>query len=542
MCPPQSKSVVKWEVIVRFAHVLVILCLSAAVSHAAEPVDADVLLRGGTVYDGIGGEGVVGDVAIRGDRIVAVGTFDTGAVGRVIDCKGMVVCPGFIDLHNHSDRPIIDSRTRGNVNFLTQGCTTVVTGNCGGGHVDVGEYFAQIDVAGAGTNTVHLLPQGSLRSAVMGTENRAPSSEELEKMKELADRAMRDGAYGMSTGLIYVPGTYATTDEIVEIAKVVAAHGGIYASHIRNEAQELLAAVREAIEIGRRAGLAVHISHFKASRPVVWGLVHEAAAVVEEARKEGLRVTADQYPYIASSTSLEAMMIPTSARAGGQKALLARLDDPEAVKGIREYIAEQMQQRGDRAPLRIARYRARPEWMGKSLREIAAAEQRGVDEIVFEITRNGGASAVSFGMSEEDVRYVMQLPWVATASDGSARLPADDKPHPRNYGTFPRKIGRYAIEEKVVSPAQAIRSSTGLPADILSITDRGYLKAGAYADVIVFDQAEFRDVATFDEPHQYSHGLRYVFVNGQPAVHEGVPTGALAGRALRHGDKAGETK
>lgn len=521
---------------------LLMLCFCGAGADAAEPIAANILLRGGTIYDGSGAEGVVGDVAIVGERVVALGTFEIGEVGRVIDCTGKIVCPGFIDLHNHSDRQIIDARTRANVNFLTQGCTTVVTGNCGGGHVDVGKYFEQIDAAGAGTNVVHLLPQGSLRSTVMGRDNRAPTSVELEKMKQLAEQAMRDGAYGMSTGLIYVPGTYAETDEIVEIAKVVAAHGGIYASHIRNEARGLLAAVREAIEIGRRGGLPVHVSHFKASRPVAWGLVREAAAIIDEARGQGLTVTADQYPYIASSTSLEAMMIPTRYRAGGSKALLARLEDPEVVEGIREYIADQMRQRGDRAPLRIARYRPRPDWVGKSLREIAAAEDRKVDEIVFEITRNGGASAVSFGMSEEDVRFVMQIPWVATASDGRAYLPADDKPHPRNYGTFPRKIGHYAIAENVVELAEAIRSATSLPADILGITDRGYLKAGAYADVVVLDPEQVRDAATFDEPHQYSQGVDYVFVNGRPAVHAGTPTGALAGRALRHSDASSDVK
>lgn len=519
----------------RFACLLAAAALAVATLcelRAAEAPMADVVLVGGTIFDGTGNDGFQGDVAIRAGRIVAVGQF-TGAAGQRIDCRGLVVCPGCIDLHNHSDRQVTDPLTRGVVNYLTQGCTTIVTGNCGAGPIKVQEYYDAIDAAGAGANVAHLLPQGDLRDVVIGKALRKATADEIARMRQLTEVAMRDGAWGMSTGLIYVPSSYADSDELAEIAEVVGEHGGIYASHIRDEGTGLVGALREAIEIGRRGKTPVHISHFKSSGPEAWGLIRQGAALIEQSRGEGLRVTADQYPYIASSTSLEAMLIPTWARAGGNDALKERLSNSEQLARIREAIGEELHTRGDRAPIRIARYQPHPDWAGKSLQEIADAEKRDPIDLTIEIARNGGAAAVSFGMSEEDVRYAMQLPWVATASDGRAMIPDADKPHPRSYGTFSRKIGYYSIAEQVLPLAQAIRSSTGLPADILGLTDRGYLRPELAADVLVFDPQTFRDRATFTDPHQYSAGVRYVFVNGQPAVFAGTPTGALAGKALR---------
>ncbi|HEY2253833.1 MAG TPA: amidohydrolase family protein, partial [Planctomycetaceae bacterium] len=309
--------------------------------------------------------------------------------------------------------------------------------------------------------------------------------------------------------------------------------GGIYASHIRNEGTGLLVAVKEALDIGRQGKLAVHISHFKSSGRDAWGLVHRAVAMIEEARKEGQTVTADQYPYIASSTSLEATVIPQWARAGGHKELLARLDDAEQSARIREQIANAVHKGDDGQRIKIARYAPKPNWAGKSIAEIAASEQTTPVDVVVEITRGGGAAVVNFSMSEEDVRYVMTIPWVATASDGRAYLPAGDRPHPRSYGTFSRKIGHYALAEKAIDLATAIRSSTGLPADILHLPDRGYVRLNHFADLVIFDPGSFRDEATFDNPHRYSRGLVHLIVNGHPAVWNGTPTGTLAGRSLR---------
>lgn len=497
------------------------------------PIDADVLLTNGSIYDGSGKAPVVGDVAIRGEKIVAVGSFTAGKVGQRIDCRGLVIAPGCIDLHNHSDRQIVVSATRANINFVTQGCTTIVTGNCGSGPVDVASYYDKIDAAGAGTNVAHLLPQGSLRDRVMQTVRRKPTDDELSKMLALAEQAMQDGAWGMSTGLIYVPSSYADTAELVELARVVSKHGGIYASHIRNESKQLLNAVTEAMAIGQKANLPVHISHFKSSGRDAWGLVRVAAKLIEDARKKGQRVTADQYPYIASSTSLDATVIPAWAREGGRKELIKRLDDDEVGPRIRATMQSSLARKNDGQAIMIARCSYQPKWIGMSVFEIAKQIEKTPLEVSELIARNGGAAIVNFSMSEEDVRHIMQIPWVATASDGRAYLPGPDQPHPRNYGTFPRKLGFYSVRQNVLPLEKAIRSATSLPAEILGLTDRGTLKPGYFADVMVFCSKELIDEAKFKDPHRYSSGLRFVFVNGKPALYRGHVTGALAGRALR---------
>ncbi|MFQ5507575.1 MAG: amidohydrolase family protein, partial [Planctomycetota bacterium] len=501
--------------------------------------DFDVLIRGGTVYDGSGGPGRRADVAITGDRVVRVGTLAERRAERVIDARGKLVCPGFIDLHSHSDSRILKKRLRANLSYLTQGCTTIVTGNCGSGKVDVAAYFAKLDEQGAGTNVAHLIPHGAVRELAMGGSfNRPPSKQELAKMKELVGAGMKAGAFGMSTGLIYTPGSFATIDEIVELAKVVHEHGGIYASHIRSEADALLEAVGEAIEIGRRSGARVHISHFKASLPANWGRVKDSCALVEKAREEGLHVTCDQYPYSASSTSIAALVIPTWAREGRNEDLLRRFDDPETGPKVRGEIAKAFERRGGAGKILIARFKKDESANGKTV--LAFARQAGVDpvEAVVRIQRGGGASAVAFSMSDADVEYVMRKPYVATASDGSSRLPDEERPHPRSYGTFPRKIGRYAIERGHIEVSVAVRSATGLPADILGLRDRGYLRAGYRADLVVLDPGEFRDRATYEEPHRFSTGVEWLFVNGEAVIAGGRRTEALPGRSLRHASEA----
>lgn len=425
------------------------------------------------------------------------------------------------------------------MNYLAQGCTTIVTGNCGSGPIDVASYYEKLETHGVGVNVAHLLPQGNLRSTVIGSEQRQATAEELERMRSLADKAMLDGAWGMSTGLIYVPSSYADADELVEIAKLVAKYKGIYASHVRGEGTTLLDSVDEALEIGQRAALPVHISHFKSSGKDSWGLVRTASANIERARLMGQIVTADQYPYTASSTSLTATMIPTWAQAGGTKLMLARFDDQHDGPKIRRAIDDKLLWTDGGERIQIAHYAPNPSWDGKRLSSLSQQEGAEPLELVLKILRNGGASIVNHGINEEDVRFVMTLPWVATASDGSAKIPDQSVPHPRSYGTFPRKIGHYAVEQKVVSLEQAIRSSSGLPADILQLKDRGYLRVGYRADVIVWDQSTFIDTATFNSPHQYAQGVKHVFVNGEPAIANGYPTGVLAGKPLRHNsDKA----
>ena len=506
--------------------------LFAAVT--AAPVEADVVIRGATIFDGSGKPGVKGDVALKGERIVGVGTFEVKGKPRLIDGIGLVVAPGFIDLHTHSDLPLLAPATRGNVNYLTQGVTTVVTGNCGAGPLDVGAYLGKIDRDKAGTNVAHQIPHNALRQRVMGSANRLPTKGELEKMKALVDKGMKEGAWGLSTGLYYTPGSYADLNELVELSKVVARNGGFYASHIRDEGVGLLASVNETLSIGAKAGLPVHISHLKAYGRRSWGTAADAVGLIEGARRKGQAVTADQYPYTASSTKLAADVIPAVFREGTQKDLLARLDDPEHGPKMRRAIEQHIKACDEGRALRIARYAPKPQWQGKTLAALAAGHKKSPLEIVIEIERGGGAQIVNFSMSEEDVRLIMKRPWVATASDGNAMTKGNTVPHPRNYGCFPRKIGYYALAEKLLPLEQALRSATGLPADILRLPERGYLKAGYFADVVVFDPKTFRDTATFDKPHSYSTGVVYLYVNGVAAVDGGKVAGALAGRALRH--------
>jgi N-acyl-D-amino-acid deacylase len=514
--------------------VLSLLLLAPAADAA---IDADIVIRGATLYDGTGKPGQKGDLAIKGERIVGVGSFTTAGKPRVIDGNDLVVAPGFIDLHTHSDRPITRPGTNANLNYLRQGVTTIVTGNCGAGPVDVAGYLRKIEQTRAGSNVAHQIPHNDLRRQVMGNANRAPTKEELEKMKALIAQGMKDGAWGMATGLYYTPGSYAKLDELVELSRVVAAHHGFYASHMRDEGPGLLASVTETLEIGRQAGLPVHISHMKAFSRRAWGKAADAIALVEQARGNGQIVTADQYPYIASSTSLAADVIPTQYREGSQKDLIARFDDAEQGPKVRQAIARLLEDAAGGKNLRIAQYAPRKEWQGKDLVTIASEEKKPVLDVVLDIERHGGARIVHFCMQEEEVRLIMKQPWVATASDGSATLPADTVIHPRHYGCFPRKIGRYAIEEKVLPLEQAIRSASGLPADILRLPERGYLKPGYCADVVVFDPQTFRDTAVFDKPHQYATGVRYLFVNGGLTIDDGKFTEKLTGKALRHEEK-----
>lgn len=518
------------------ASTLLALSAVAAEPAAAVAVEADIVFRGATIYDGSGRDAITGDVAVRGEAIVGVGEFRTSGRPREIDAEGLVIAPGFIDLHSHSDRVITQEKTRGNVNFLMQGCTSVLTGNCGGGKLDVAAYLDDVDEHGAGTNVLHLVPHGALRSNVVGDEKRPPSPAELEEMQRQLDEGLAAGAWGMSTGLIYLPSSYADTRELVELSRVVARHEGLYVTHMRNEGSRVLEAIEEALEIGRGAGVRVHISHFKVSGPSAWGLARDAVQLVADARDAGQVVTADQYPYTASSTSLAAMTLPADVRS--KEEIDAALADPNRRSELYAQIEAALERRGGGERLIVAGYPPHRQWQGSNLADLARRQGKETRDLILEIQRSGGASMVNFGMSEEEVRLIMQQPFVATASDGTAQnLDAETKPHPRSYGTFPRKIGRYAIAGKTIPVAQAVRSASGLPADILRLPRRGYLRPGYAADLVVFRPDQFRDTATFEDPHQLATGVRYVLVNGGLAVEAGRPTGGLHGRALRSRQK-----
>jgi predicted amidohydrolase YtcJ len=522
------------------------ISISSAVASAQAPEKpasvaavADVVLRGGTLVDGTGAQARRADLAILGERILAAGTFEIGPSTRVIDVRSLIVAPGFIDLHTHSDPGIAEPARRLNWNYVTQGVTTVVTGNCGLGLIDAGKFLTAIDAHGAGTNVIHLVPLGSLRSSIMGNADRPPSADELTRMKQVLIRAMERGAWGLSSGLIYVPGRYAKTPELIELARVAAGHGGIYASHIRSEGARLVESIDEAISIGKAAGLPVHISHLKASGKAHWGTVGDALTRIAKARAAGERVTADQYPYVASSTSLGAMVVPDWALQGTSADFARIAADRERGRKLRAAIEQALLERDGGGSIRIARYQPRPQWAGLDLATIADRESTTAVDIVLDIQRHGGAQAISFGMSEDDVREVMRHAFVATASDGSSHVAGPGElTHPRAYGTFPRKI-RYALDEKIITLEEAIRSCTGLPAEILGLPDRGILRAGAVADIVVFDPATFRDAATFDQPTLFAPGLKHLFVNGKAVISGGdlqvdsKTKGKLPGRALR---------
>ncbi len=517
---------------------MLFFCL-AILTPAAEPAPKvmDIVIRNVTIHDGAGKPGVKGDIALAGERIVAVGAFDLVGKPKIIDGAGLMAAPGFIDLHTHCDTgspSLTDPDGRANKCYLMQGVTLAVTGNCGMGPTDVKEFFAKLEKGGVGTNVIHQIPHNSVRAQVMGNANRVPTGDELKKMEEVVEQQMKDGCFGLSTGLIYTPGTYAKTDEIIALAKVASKHGGFYASHIRNENTGQQAAIEEVVTIAREAKLPVHISHIKCSGRAVWGRSAATVALIEKARGDGLVVTADQYPYTASSTSLSTTVVPTRFLEGTSKEYIARLDDPEKGPQIRKAIEARLSSRDGGQTIQIARCQHNAKWQGKTIAAIADAEKKEPVDIVLEIERHGGASIVSHGMFEDDVRIYMKQSFTATASDGSSQVPGDTVPHPRSYGTFPRKIGRYAIEEGAVPVELAVRSASGLPADILRLTDRGYLRPGYYADLVIFDPKTYRDLATYDKPHQYATGVKHLFVNGKAVIEDGKYLDVLAGKPLRH--------
>ncbi|MBN2293475.1 MAG: D-aminoacylase [Pirellulales bacterium] len=495
-------------------------------------VDVDLLLVGGTIYDGSGSPGKIGDVALRGERIVALGQFEVGRVGRVVDCKGLVVAPGFIDLHTHSDRSVLRPGLRNSMNYLTQGCTTCVTGNCGLGPKSTTAYLDQVDRDGAGTNIIHLIPHGPLRSMGMGNAKRPANAKEIERMRTMIGKAMRAGAWGMSTGLEYNWSCYADINELVALSKEVAAHGGIYTTHIRNQSEGLIDAIAEAIEIGRLANIPVHVSHIKGKGLSHWGKVRKAIALMEEARRRGQKVTADNYPYTISCTGLSATLLPEASIPGGRANLFKRMEaDPSFAETVRQAIKRQL----DESEKIVIASCKNKQWIRKSLSDIANDLKVDRVEVALKLLRMGGGTGLRFAMCEDDIRYTMKVPWVAIASDGWG-WPAGENVtcHPRNFGTFPRVIGRYAMREKILPVEQAIRSATGLPADILGLKDRGYLREGAYADIVVFDPKTFIDRATIEKPAVYSSGVRYVLISGNMALEDGKINKNLYGRSIRH--------
>lgn len=525
----------------------------------------DLILRGGRIFDGTGAAWFRGDVGISGDQIVAMGNLRDCKAARIIDVDGAAIAPGFIDIHTHSDVALMVN-PRGE-SKIRQGVTTEVVGNCGGSfaplagpgvewiaedlrEIDLAltwrsmkEYLDRVDEAKPALNVAALIGLGLIRADVVGMDDRPATPAEMQAMQALIAQAMQEGAFGVSSGLIYAPGSFAGTAELAEMARVAAQHGGIYATHMRYESDRVVDGVAEAIAIGEGSGAAVQISHHKAVGPDNWGKVRETMALIEAARTRGVDVTVDQYPYTASATGLSAIA-PNWAHDGGTEAFLARLRDPESRARVREACEqENMKTRKgwDKVYLSWAGVPALAHLEGKHLEEIGAIMGLAPVDAALEIilASHAAASQIAFGMCEEDICFVMRHPLTMTGSDAGVKAPygtlGKGKPHPRAYGTFARVLGRYVREQGVMPLEEAVRKMTSLPARKLGLWDRGILRPGMKADVTVFQPESIIDRATFAEPHQYAAGVPYVIVNGVVVVEQGEHTGAGPGRALRRG-------
>lgn len=514
-----------------------LLLLLFPLSLVAQEMQPDIVIINGKIIDGTGNNWYYGNIAIRDGKILKIGRdVQAGQAKRVIDARGLIVAPGFIDVHTHLEGD--EARNPEAANFILDGVTTCVTGNCGSSNTDIGKYLHWIDSLKLSINVATLIGHNDIRKAVMGRANRDASPAEMKQMESIVEKAMKDGAVGMSTGLIYIPGTYTKTPEIVALAKIAAAYKGVYSSHMRDEGDSVTQAIAEALTIGREAQIPVEISHFKLSGQQNWGRSRETVAMIEAARREGIEVTIDQYPYTASSTSISTLM-PDELLADGQDSIRARLQRPELKKYAMDYMIGRLKKRKLKhfSYAVVAYYAPDTTYNGKSIEAINLMKGRkhkvkAEAETVTDIMMNGGAGAVFHGMSEEDVKYIMQYPFDMFACDATIRVFNSGMPHPRGYGTNARVLAKYVREEKVLTLEEAIRRMSSLPAQKFQLKDRGLLREGYAADIVIFDEQEVRDVATFEKPHAYSKGFHYVIVNGVMTVDNERHNGARAGHAL----------
>ncbi len=515
----------------RLTTFLILLALLTYSCTKKKPVlEVDIAIKNGQVYDGISESPHSFTVGIEADKIVFFGAEEIIDIKAktVIDASGKAVVPGFIDPHTHTTQDLNDSVARHNLPFLTQGVTTVINGNDGRSPIPVGRAMKLWGLSGAGTNVGVLVGHGHVRRAAMGMENRPPTSEEMQEMREIVTKAMEDGALGMSTGLYYTPGNYASTEEVIELSKIVSEYGGVYDTHQRDESSYsigLMNSIKEVIRIGAEADIPVHISHIKALGVDVWGKGTEMVALIDSAKSAGIDITANQYPYVASGTSVGGSTFPNWARAGGQEEMIKRIDDEVVGLTIRQEMRDNLRRRGGPSSLLITRS-GNPDWIGLTLEDLSQEWRLEPIEAALKIIKAGDASVASFNMTEEDIAILMAQPWCMTGSDGSAG-------HPRKYGTFPRKFRKYVIEDSVISFGRAVVASSGQVAETFNIKNRGQIKEGYFADIVVMDPTTIRDNSTFEKPEQFASGIDYVLVNGEVAIEEGRYTGTLAGKILK---------
>jgi N-acyl-D-amino-acid deacylase len=495
--------------------------------------DYDVLIRNAHVLDGSGNPWFAADIAISADRVVAVGALPGAKAPRVIDAQGLTVAPGFIDVHSHAAEGLAGGLNTATP-LLAQGVTTVLVNPDGGGPVDLVAQRKALESKGVGVNVAQFVGHGSVRSAVLAMADRAPSAAELDRMRALVRAGMEAGAVGLSSGLYYAPGSYARTEEVVALARVAAESGGVYSSHIRDEADYtigVVAAVDEVIRIAEEAHIPGVVSHMKALGPKQWGLARALVERIEQARARGVQVYADQYPYEASGTGLSAALVPRWAQEGGRARFLERLAGSDRER-ITTAIRENLERRGGAKTLVVSSYAPDRSLEGLSLAEIATARALDPVALVVALLERGDGGLVSFNMSEDDIAHIMRQPWTMTCSDGDLTMPGDGKPHPRGYGAFARKLAVYSRERGIVGLADAVRSMTSLPAQVFGLKDRGVIRRGARADLVIFDPKAVRDTATYASPQQLAEGMRYVLVNGVVVVDDSPPASATAGRLL----------
>lgn len=497
---------------------------------------ADILIKNGKITDGTGNSWFYGDIAIINDTIAAIGILNNWQAAKTIDATGLIVAPGFIDVHTHIENDEVKNPLA--TNFIMDGVTTVVTGNCGLSETDLKKYFSMVDSLHVAVNVASLIGHNNVRKAVMGNANRDPSQSELTQMELLVKQAMLDGAVGISTGLIYTPGTYSKTSEVAALVKVAAAYNGVYATHMRDEGDSVTQAITEALDIARTAKIPLEISHFKVSGQQNWGRSTETLGMVKAARAEGIDVTIDQYPYTASSTSLNTLL-PDWVLTGTADSIKQKLQD----KAIRKQCADYMLAKLKKRKLKhfsyavVANYKTDTTLNGKSIEEINTIWKRkhkasSEAETIMDMAMNGGAGMIFHGMSENDVKYIMQYPFNMFASDASIRVYNQGVPHPRGYGANARVLAKYVRDEKVITMEDAIRRMTSLPVQKFHINNRGLLKAGYAADIVVFNADSVQDMSTFDKPHQYSKGFQYVIVNGKLNVENGRQNNERNGRVI----------
>lgn len=507
-------------------------------SATAQAQTYDLVIKNGRIIDGSGNSWYYGDVGIKQGKITFVGRKESYDAKKVLDASGRVVAPGFIDVHAHIEGSEMEVPTADN--FIFDGVTSVVTGNCGGSNLEIAKYFKRIDSVKTSINIATLIGHNTVRRAVLGDVNRAPSADEQLRMNALVELAMKEGAVGLSTGLIYVPGTYAKTEEVFSLARVASQFNGVYASHIRDEGDDVDDAVSEAINIGREAKIPVEISHFKVTYKPNWGRSVETIGLVEKARLEGLDVTMDQYPYVASSTTLDTTL-PTWAFSGGRDSLKMRLNDPQTRARIKKEMLDGLKHKKlkNYSYAQVARFAPDTTYNGKNISQInkmkgrkpkASEEAETILEMIAAINRT---QMVYFSMDEADLARIMQYPFNMIASDAGIARYGSGMPHPRAYGTNARVLGRYVREQKVIRLEEAIRRMTSLPAQKFNLRDRGLVREGMAADLVVFDEATVGDAATYTQPHAYSKGFSFVIVNGEVVVDNGKHTGARSGQVLK---------